>query len=295
MTQLAPGRHRFDWKVDGRTVGVFYEVRGTGAPLLLLPSFSTVSSRGEMEPLAARFADRAVILVDWPGFGDAPQHVLPQGPALQRDFLSAFAGGLPAPLAVAAAGHAAGYVLQVGHARPGLWSRIVLLAPTWRGPLPTMMGGRRPVQERIRRLIETPVVGSAVYMLNTAGPVIAAMYRRHVYADPAHLTPALLAGKARVARRRNGRYGSAAFVTGGLDPVESGAAFLALLSPPPAPVLLVYGNDTPVKSGGEMMAMAALDGVETVRLPQGALGVHEEFAAPVAAAMRTFLDEDPPG
>ena len=47
-----------------------------------------------------------------------------------------------------------------------------LIAPTWRGPLPTMMGGRKPVQERIRRLIHAPVVGELIYRLNVSRPVV---------------------------------------------------------------------------------------------------------------------------
>ncbi len=293
MNGLAPGLHRFDWPIDGRTIGVPYEIRGVGPPLLMLPSFSTVSTRTEMEPLAEHFPDRSVILVDWPGFGDAPQHVLPQGPALHLEFLLAFARLLPGPAAVAAAGHAAGFALLAAHAHRGLWSHIILIAPTWRGPLPTMMGSGSQIPARIRKLIDMPIVGSALYALATSGPVIAASYRRHVYADPAHLTVPFLDAKARVARRRNGRIASAAFITGALDPVESSAAFLALLSPPLVPTLLIYGNDTPVKSGGEMMAMAAQPGIETVRLPQGSLAVHEEYPAQVAAPMRAFLTAAP--
>jgi hypothetical protein len=42
---------------------------------------------------------------------------------------------------VIAAGHAAGYALAHGCDHPDAFERLVLLAPTWRGPLPTMMKG----------------------------------------------------------------------------------------------------------------------------------------------------------
>jgi pimeloyl-ACP methyl ester carboxylesterase len=288
MTQC--GLHRFDWTIDGRTIGVPYEVRGSGPPVLMLPSFSTVSTRAEMESLAALFPDYTVTLVDWPGFGDAPQHILTQTAALHHAFLSAFADAvLPPQMVVIAAGHAAGYALRLGRDHPGRWSQIILLAPTWRGPLPTMMGGRKPLQNRVRQAIDLPVIGHALYALNTAGPVIGAMYRRHVYADATRLTPAFLQAKSRVARRRNGRFGSGAFVTGALDPADDRAGFAALLSPPPAPTLLIYGADTPPKSRAEMDAMATLPGIQTVRLPHGALAVYEEHPAQTAAAIRSVL------
>ena len=48
-----------------------------------------------------------------------------------------------------------------------------------------MMGGRKPIQARIRRLIHAPVIGELIYRLNVSRPVVRMMYRRHVFADPA--------------------------------------------------------------------------------------------------------------
>ena len=39
-----------------------------------------------------------------------------------------------------AAGHAAGYVMQLAGQQPPIWSRVVLAAPTWCGPLVAAMG-----------------------------------------------------------------------------------------------------------------------------------------------------------
>ena len=54
------------------------------------------------------------------------------------------------------AGHAAAYVLHHAVYEKGFTDRLVLVAPTWRGPLPTMAGGQRPWFANIRRLIEVP-------------------------------------------------------------------------------------------------------------------------------------------
>lgn len=104
-----------------------------------------------------------------------------------------------------------------------------------------------------------------------------------------------MAEKARVARRRGGQFGSAAFVTGALDLVRSRDIFLALANPPAAPTLVIYGTDTPPRSLAEMEALAAAPGIAARRLASGSLGVHEECPGAVADALRPFLlGEDRP-
>lgn len=289
----------FEWAWRGTPVRVGYDVRGADAghgTAVLLPAFSTVSSRDEMRPLAERLApDLRTVAPDWPGFGAGQHPRLDHGPDLHSAFLRAFVERVVGePAAVVAAGHAAGYALLLARERPGTWTKLALLAPTWRGPLPTMMKGHRPVQDRVRAALHLPGIGHALYRLNVAGPVIAAMYRRHVYADAGRVTPGLVAAKAEVARRRGGRFGSGAFVIGALDPVRDRGAFLALVDPPSAPMLVVYGADTPPKSLAEMEALARLPGVVSRRLPVGSLGVHEECAHAVAEAIRPFLLREPP-
>ncbi len=285
----------FEWAWNGKPVAVGYDVRGqdraASGTVVLLPAFSTVSTRDEMRPLAGLLSSQVrTIVPDWPGFGAGRHPKLDHEPALHLDFLQAFLEQVVAgPVAVAAAGHAGGYALALARSKPGAWSRIALVAPTWRGPLPTMMGGYRPLQGRIRGALRMPGLGHALYRLNVAEPVIAMMYRRHVYADRGRVTPAFVAGKAVVARRRGGRFGSGAFVTGALDPVHERAAFLDLARPPSAPILLVYGADTPPRSAAEMEALAQVPGIVVRRLASGSLGLHEEHPDAVADVLRPFL------
>jgi pimeloyl-ACP methyl ester carboxylesterase len=288
---MSGGARTFDWRWDGRSVPVGYDVLGEGPAVLLLPAFSTVSTREELAPLAKRLADRfRTVAVDWPGFGRRAAPKLAHSPNLHLAFLASFVDAvMGGQAAVIAAGHSGGYVLSLARQRPGVWSRIVLVEPTWRGPLPTMMGGYRPLQERVRAAIVAPVIGPALYRLNVAKPVIASMYRRHVYADPNRITPEFIEQKTAAARRHGGRFGSAAFVTGALDPVRDRESFLALASPPSAPTLVVYGADTPPRSRAEMEALAALPGFESCRLDRGSLGVYEEDATAVADAVEPFL------
>jgi pimeloyl-ACP methyl ester carboxylesterase len=285
------GARTFHWEWRGRPIKVAYETLGPSRPVLLLPAFSTVSSREEMRPLAERLAAQgsSCMLVDWPGFGDSTRGRLDSGPQLYRHFLADFvAAVVPSGAAVIAAGHAAGYALALARDRPGVWSHTVLLAPTWRGPMPTAMGEHPSTYAWARGLIGTPVIGEAFYRLNTLRSVIGLMYRRHVYSEASRVTSAFVAKKQDVARRPGARFGSAAFVTGGLDPVSDRGAFLALFDPPPAPILVFCGNATPPRSKAEMAVLAGRPGID-LRWVRGSLGLHEEWAETIADPIARFV------
>jgi pimeloyl-ACP methyl ester carboxylesterase len=283
--------HRLSWEYGGRSITISYETLGQGTPVLLLPAFSTVSTRDEMRPLAALLGARGFgcTLLDWPGFGESMRGRRDYAPALYRACLAAFVSTVrPTPVSVVAAGHAAGYALGYGHERPQNWRRIVLLAPTWRGPLPTAMGPHPRACGAARTLVRAPVLGEAVYRLNTLRRVVSAMYRRHVYSDPTRLTDDFVAEKQRIAGAPGARFASVAFVTGALDPLPDRASFLRLLSPPPAPTLVLCGEATPPKSRAEMAAIPAGEGVD-VRWVPGSLGLAEEQAAAISDEVATFL------
>ena len=290
-------RDTFEWEWRGRPIKVAYETLGADRRALLLPAFSTVSSRAEMRPVAAHLVGQgcSCVLVDWPGFGDSTRGRLGYGPPLYRHFLADFtAAVMPTGAAVIAAGHAAGYALALARNRQGVWSHAVLLAPTWRGPLPTVMGAHPRAYACVRGLVAAPVIGEALYRLNTLRSIVGLMYRRHVYSEASRITPALVAQKQDIARRPGARFGSAAFVTGHIDPVLDRCAFLALFDPPPVPVLALCGNATPPRSKAEMAALAEQSGVDLRWMP-GSLGLHEEYAAAAAGAIARFIDVSPAG
>jgi pimeloyl-ACP methyl ester carboxylesterase len=281
----------FHWEWRGRPINVAYETLGQGRPVLLLPAFSTVSSREEMRPLAERLAAQgcSYMLVDWPGFGESTRGRQGYGPELYRHFLADFvAAVVPSGAAVVAAGHAACYALALARDRPGVWSHAVLLAPTWRGPVPTAMGEHPGAYAWVRRLVGTPVIGEAFYRLNTLRSVIGLMYRRHVYSEASHVTPAFVTKKQDVARRAGARFGSVAFVTGHLDPVSGRGAFLALFDSPPVPILVFCGNATPPRSKAEMAVLAEQPGI-VLRWVPGSLGLHEEHAQTIADPIARFI------
>jgi pimeloyl-ACP methyl ester carboxylesterase len=281
----------FSWVWQNQTYPITYEIRGKGAPVLLLPAFSTVSSRSEMQGLAEHLSTRfQVVAIDWLGFGQSARPAVDYCPALYQQFLQDFVQArFTTPISVIAAGHAAGYVMHLAHQSPETWSKIVLVAPTWRGPLPTM-GMPTAVADAIRQLVRSPILGQFLYKLNTHPAFLRWMYRRHVYTDATRLTPALLTQKWSSTQMPGGRFAPAAFVTGGLDPVRQRTDFLSTFQSLSAPVLVIIGEQTPPKSRAEMEILAHVAGIQTHRMT-GTLGLHEEHATALAAIVLPFLQK----
>lgn len=294
-TSLPSTIKTWQWQWQGKSRQICYEVWGDGQPLLLLPALSTVSSRGEMGAIAQRLLQDCpgqfqVIAVDWPGFGDSDRPRLAYQPSLYRQFLQDFVRAqFEAPVAVVAAGHGAGYVMATAAA--GLWSRIVLVAPTWRGPL-AAMGAPEGVRRGMESLVRLPVLGQGLYGLNTHPSFLRWMYRRHVFVDATRLTDDFIAERHENTQRSGARYAPGAFVTGGLDPAGSREEFLGYFSELELPVLLLVAEQAPPKSKGEMEAMAELvqsQDLMQVRRMAGTLGMAEEYGEAVAGAIAPFL------
>ncbi|MEA5498516.1 alpha/beta hydrolase [Limnoraphis robusta Tam1] len=280
------------WVWQGeQPVTVVYETLGQGDPVLLLPAMSTVSTRGEMAGLAQRLAPQfQAIALDWPGFGDSDRLPLQYQASLYDQFLQDFVNSVcQTPLKVIAAGHSAGYVMKLAASQPGLFAKIVLVAPTWRGPLPTM-GASPAVSGTVRNLVRSPIFGQLLYKLNTTPAFLRLMYRRHVYTDSTRLTPEFMREKWNITQQPGARFAPAAFVTGTLDPASGREEFLNWFQPLPAPIMVIVSDQAPPGSKAEMQAIANLEGVE-VRHLSGSLGLHEEHPSAVLEAVQPFLQQ----
>src|SRR5919199_412177 len=280
---------KYLWTWEGQPLTVVYETLGEGTPVLLLPAFSTVSSRGEMGGIAKRLSSKfQVITLDWPGFGESERLPIDYRSVLYHNFLQDFVrDNLKSPTVVVAAGPSAGYAMQLVQKMPQSVSRIVLVAPTWRRPLPTM-GPSQQLSGTVRQLVRSPIFGQALYQMNTTSSFLRLMYGRHVYVDDAKLTPDFIAHKRQITQQPGARYAPVAFVTGAIDPVGERADFLAYFQPLPVPVMVIIGEQVPPKSREEMDAIAQLPGVQSSVLP-GSLGMHEEYADSVSEVIWDFL------
>ena len=275
---------------EGIAVDLVIDEIGSGPAALCLPALSSISTREEMSGLARLLSkDFHVHSVDWPGFGTGPRPRADWTPDILSAFLAQIMDELR-PQVVVAAGHAASYAVYhlARHKRPLLG--LVLVAPTWRGPLPAMMGGRKDWFASIRLALDNSVTGPTLYAANVSRFVVRKMAREHVYSDPAWLSDDRLRRKRAVTRGKGARHASVRFVTGALDRFVDRAAFLNNVRHVACPVLAIYGGDTPRKSRAEMEALADQANVQVERLEVGKLGVHEEFPERVASVIRNFFD-----
>ncbi|MGH8002451.1 MAG: alpha/beta fold hydrolase [Brasilonema sp.] len=288
-SEIGGAVQEYFWKCENQQLRIVYETLGKGSQLLLLPAFSTVSMRSEMSEIGKLLsAHFQVVAVDWPGFGQSSRLAVNYRPALYQQFLKDFVTSvLETPVAVVAAGHSAAYVLQLANQLPSVFSRIVLVAPTWRGPL-RVMGVNQQIRGIVRELVRSPFFGQILYKLNTLPSFLKLMYRRHVYADEAILTPDFIEYKWRNTQQSGARYAPAAFVTGTLDAVNNQADFLSLAQGLSVPLKVVIGKSSPSKSRADMDALTALSGVQKVVLP-GSLGMHEEYPTAIVEAVQDFL------
>ncbi|NJR40756.1 MAG: alpha/beta hydrolase [Leptolyngbyaceae cyanobacterium CSU_1_4] len=279
----------YQWNWKNKDVTVVYEVLGEGSPLLLLPAFSSVSSREEMRGVAQLLAPYfQVVVPDWIGFGESSRLPFQYDSKIYHKFLNNFVSRVfSEPVVVIAAGHTAGYVMQMASRDPAPWSWVVLVAPTWRRSV-TDHGRSPKLYSFIRAIVRTPILGQFLYFLNTTRLFLGWMYRRHVYGDRRNVTRDLIRQKWKSTQKRGARFASVAFVTGGLDPVRKRAEFFDYFQPLPVPTLMVIGEETPPKSREEMEVVAHFSQVQSFRMP-GALGLHEEYPEHLVAGILPFL------
>ena len=279
----------YHWNFLDKQYQVVYETIGEGNPLLLLPAFSTVSSRSEMQSIANLLATQyEVTILDWLGFGDSQCPPVDYNPQLFQQLLGDFIQSVfESPIILVAAGHASGYALKFANYNPDFISQIILVAPTWQGPL-RAMGMPDGVRTGLKNLVRSPFIGQGLYYLNTTPSFLRLMYKRHVYTDETKLTPEFIAQKHQITAKPGGRYAPAAFVTGAIDPVTSREEFLQLLKSLSMSVAMVLAENAPPKSKAEMEAMAGLAKVKSVSL-RGTLGMSEEYPEAATEAIQSFL------
>ncbi|ACB54203.1 hypothetical protein cce_4856 [Crocosphaera subtropica ATCC 51142] len=279
----------YHWNFLDKQYQIVYETIGEGSPVLLLPAFSTVSSRTEMKGIANILATQYQITVlDWLGFGESQCPPLDYNPVLFQQLLGDFVKSVfNNSIILIAAGHASGYALKLVQDNPDIISQLILIAPTWQGPL-RVMGLPDGVRNGVKNLVRSPLIGQGLYYLNTTPSFLHLMYKRHVYVDESKLTPEFIAQKHQITSKEGARYAPAAFVTGAIDPVADREAFLQLLDSISIPILIILAENAPPKSLVEMEAMSESEQVQTVEL-RGTLGIYEEYPEAVTEAIQNFL------
>ncbi|MGK7907016.1 MAG: alpha/beta hydrolase [Synechococcus sp.] len=289
LTSISAQRQFYNWLYQGQSLSIAYEIFGQGSPVLLLPAFSTVSSRTELAGIAQILSPHfQVIALDWLGFGESDRPRIQYDRSLYQQLLQDFVHDCcPHPLAIVAAGHAAGYAIQLAQRQPSLCSKLLLVAPTWKGPF-RAMGAPILVASGARNLVRSPLLGQALYALNTHPAFLKWMYQRHVYVDRDKLTPDFITNKHQITQKPGARFAPAAFVTAGLDPMRDREEWLSVGRSLTLPVQAIVPEQAPPKSKAEMEALTALPQIQEQRV-SGTLGVYEEYAVDVGHIALEFF------
>ena len=160
---VTKAEHEIVWTWAGKTIQVGLERLGAGPILLLLPALSSISTRSEMRPLQQRLASTfTTVSVDWPGFGDQPKPCVDWRPEAYSAFLDHLVTRvIPKSLCYRRRRARGGLRACPGRHCAGSMGRLCLVAPTWRGPLPTMMGKRNAAFARIVTRRRSPVTRTA--------------------------------------------------------------------------------------------------------------------------------------
>lgn len=287
-TSISTQHQSYNWLYQGRSHTITYTTLGQGSPVLLLPAFSTVSSRTELAGIVQILAPHfQVITLDWLGFGDSDRPRVQYDRSLYQQLLQDFVQECcPHPLAIVAAGHAAGYAMHLVQHQPSYCSKLLLVAPTWKGPL-RAMGAPISMASGVRNLVRSPLLGQALYAINTHPAFLKWMYQRHVYVDGDKLTPDFMTIKHQITQQPGARFAPAAFVTGGLDPMSDREEWLSVGQSITLPVQVIIPEQSPPKSKAEMDALVTLPQIQEQRVP-GTLGAYEEYAVDVGAIALAF-------
>ena len=182
-----------------------------------------------------------------------------------------------------AVGHSASAALSLAEERSMQWNRLVLVAPTWRGPLPTMTGWAPEQFNWLRQLVSLPVLGSILYRLNTSRAILKMMLRRHVWVSPEMLSPKNIREQQLLSRKKGARYASVSFVSGGFDPGENRNWWLEQAKLLRCPLHVVLATEAPPRSKEEMACLAEL--ADEVSEIKGRLGLHQEYGEALAEWM----------
>ncbi len=287
MENLYRVRERFSITHDNVTIGIQmkWEGKTEKPPMLMLPALSTVSRSDEWQSFKAIVTDKyQVITLDWPGFGKSDKKDIHySGTVLQKTLgkaIKVIQSKNNKKLTIIAAGHSASVVLTLKDKYIRDIKQVVLIAPTWKGPLPSMTGWSPKRLNIINKIIRLPIIGPILYFINTTKVIIEFMMKRHVWLNKNNLDKDRILRLQVLARQKGARYASAAFVTGSLDINKNNKWWISNTKKINKISTLVIPKDSPKKSLSEMGILS--NKIKNVIYIRGRLGCHEEFGEEIA-------------
>ena len=280
----AVGGVRRPWR--WRNHEIFVTELGSGPPVLLVHGIYGGASSFEFRKLAALLAKHhRVVAFDLLGCGLSEKPDLEYSTELFVeqivDAIERFAEG---PLTLVASSLGASFAIRAARRVPDRVGHLVTICPA--GLAGVLDKDPTAAQRAVGRLIRSPLAGETVYNGLVSRPSLTWFLRTQTYADPASVTPEVLAHYYAVTHQPGARFVISYFV-GGMLPCNV-TTDLPLVE---APVQVLWGErasqTNPVRNAREYVRLAK-DG-RLVTFPNSGLLPHEEEPEATAAAIEQFI------
>ena len=188
-------------------------------------------------------SDYHVVAPDLPGFGRSARPPVAYTSTLYESFIADFLADVADDPVVLASSLAGGWTAAATAAEQVDVSRLVLVCPT---------ADTGPLRPWVRRVLRSPVVGTALFNALVSKPSLRAFDERDGFYRAENVTDELVDYQWRTAHQPNARFAPASFVSGYLDPTVNLGRELAERD---CPVTLVWGREatvTPLSEGREL-------------------------------------------
>jgi len=280
-TVLKGEERRYPWKYGD----IFYQVKGSrdAKPLLLIhglvPGASSFEWRKNVDALAERFR---VYTLDLLGFGLSDRPGIDYTAETFADLISDFVKeAIGKPTVVVAHGLTSAYVIADAYRRPQLFERLVLVSPP---PAILQESVPGPLNNALKFVLRTPVLGQFVYDVLTSRRAIRAYYDSQGYQNPGLITDELVEYAYSSAHQPNSPYPAASFISNNLtmDAHEP----LARLQ---MPIVAIWGREevfTPIETSDAFKSVNA--GIDVRILEKARQQLQDEQAGKFNALVSEF-------
>lgn len=236
-----PGQSRFyHWIRNGELYNIFYKVNGDGSPVVLVHGINAAASSEEMRASFTGLSQsHRVYAIDLLGFGlsDRPGRAYTASDYVDLidDFLRDV---VQQPAAIIASSLSAAYAIAVAAHAPERVTALILICPTG---LQRLADPPQTRQRLVGQVLRLPVLGSALFNLLVARPMLRYFLVERTYADPGRVTEKLLDAYSCTSHQDGARYAPAAFLGGALN-LSVRETYPSLAQP----VQIVWGREAKV-------------------------------------------------
>jgi pimeloyl-ACP methyl ester carboxylesterase len=282
------GGTRRPWRWRG--FDIFATELGAGPPLVLVHGIYAGASSFEFRKIAPLLArTHRIIAFDLLGCGLSEMPPLPYSAELFVEqiigALDSLAGG---PVTMVGSSLGGALAIRAAARAHDRVARLVAIAPT--GVRGSMDGPPAAPQRVAGALLRSPIAGELMFNGIGSSASISSFLRREIYADPAAVTPELVAHYRSVVHQPGARYVPAASMGGALlCDVARDLPFVE------APVLVLWGERSsrtnPIANAAEYVRLAKHGSLAT--FARSGLLPHEEEPDAVSSTIEAFTRQAP--